>query len=66
MSFAINPAIDLVMLCALAELKESGPLGFQLVVLNLIDHLKSLDQYFSSVHKKKSFSDVETLSFSLI
>jgi hypothetical protein len=37
MSFAINPAIDLVMLCALVELKESGSLGFQLVVLNLIN-----------------------------
>jgi hypothetical protein len=37
MSFAINPAIDLVMLCARGELKESGPLGFQLIVLNLIN-----------------------------
>lgn len=33
----MNPAIDLVMLCALVELKESGPLDFQLVVMNLIN-----------------------------
>ena len=37
MSFAINPAIDLVMLCALGELIKNGPLGFQLIVLNLIN-----------------------------
>ena len=49
MSFAINPAIDLVMLCARGELKESGPLGFQLIVLNLINRVVSAPDLLSNL-----------------
>ena len=49
MSFALNPAMYLVMLCVLWELKESEPLGFQLVVLNLIKILLSQPLTYSRI-----------------